>query len=96
VPSPAVSVIVNDVKSFKVSVIGEVARQARYELKSRTTFLDIVALVGGFTQFASRTQIVVLRHEGGKQTRIPVNYNRLINGDEENLPLRPGDIVIVP
>src|SRR5688572_21693387 len=97
VPSPAVTVIVNDVKSFKVSVIGEVMRPARYELKSRTSVLDVLALAGGFNQFAARTRIVVLRQEGDKKIRIPFNYNRVTSGsDEENVYLRPGDIVLVP
>jgi polysaccharide biosynthesis/export protein len=97
VPSPAVTVIVNDVKSFKVSVIGEVVKPARYELKSRTSVLDVLALAGGFNQFAARTRIVVLRQEGEKKVRIPFNYNRVTNGaDDENLYLRPNDIVLVP
>ena len=97
VPSPAVTVIVNDVKSFKVSVIGEVMKPARYELKSRTSVLDVLALAGGFNQFAARTRIVVLRQEGDKKIRIPFNYNRVTNGnDDENLFLRPNDIVLVP
>src|SRR5207247_9652415 len=50
-PTPEVSVIVNEVRSFKVSVMGEVARPARYELKSLTTVLDVLALAGGFNQF---------------------------------------------
>jgi polysaccharide export outer membrane protein len=97
VPSPAVTVIVNDVKSFKVSVIGEVVKPARYELKSRTSVLDVLALAGGFNQFAARTRVVVLRQEGDKRIRIPFNYNRVTNGsDEENVYLRPNDIVLVP
>lgn len=98
VPSPAVTVIVNDVRSFKVSVIGEVVRPARYELKSRTSVLDVLALAGGFNQFAARNRVVVLRQEGDKKIRIPFNYNRVTAGasDEENLYLRPGDIVLVP
>jgi len=97
VPSPAVTVIVNDVKSFKVSVIGEVFKPARYELKSRTSVLDVLALAGGFTQFASRTRVVVLRQEGEKRVRIPFNYNRVTNDSvEEDLYLKPNDIVIVP
>ena len=97
VPSPAVTVIVNDVKSFKVSVIGEVTKPARYELKSRTSVLDVLALAGGFTQFASRSKIVVLRPEGDKRTRIPFNYNQAASGSaEEDLYLKPNDIVLVP
>jgi polysaccharide export outer membrane protein len=97
VPSPAVSVIVNDVRSFKVSVIGEIVKPARYELKSRTTVLDILALAGGFTQFASRSKIVILRSEGTARKRIAFNYNKVVNGaDDENIALVSGDIVLVP
>jgi polysaccharide export outer membrane protein len=81
-----------------VSVIGEVIRPARYELKSRTSVLDVLALAGGFNQFAARTRIVVLRQEGDKKIRILFNYNKVTSGsaDEENIYLRPNDIVLVP
>ena len=94
-PSPEVSVIVTDVRSFKVSVIGEVARPGRYELKSWTTVLDVLALAGGFTQFAARSRIVILQPDGKTMKRIPFNYNK-IAGDQENFYLRNGDIVLVP
>jgi polysaccharide export outer membrane protein len=98
VPSPSVSVIVNEVRSFKVSVIGEVVRPARYELRSRTSVLDVLAMAGGFNQFAARTRIVILRQDGAKRMRINFNYNRVMSGDgdEESLYLRPGDIILVP
>jgi polysaccharide export outer membrane protein len=98
VPSPSVSVIVNEVRSFKVSVLGEVQRPARYELKSRTTVLDVLALAGGFNQFAARTRIVIIRHDGEKRQRILFNYNKVVSGgaDDENYYLQPNDIVLVP
>ena len=97
-PSPEVSVIVTDVRSFKVSVIGEVQKPARYELKSSTTVLDVLALAGGFNQFAARNRIIVLRPDRGTMTRIPFNYSRVISagGESENFYLRNGDIVLVP
>jgi len=95
VPSPEVSVIVTDVRSFKVSVIGEVARPSRYELKSWTTAVDALALAGGFTQFAARSRIVILRPDGATMKRIPFNYNKLA-GEQENFYLRNGDILLVP
>jgi polysaccharide export outer membrane protein len=94
-PNPEVSVIVSDIRSFKVSVIGEVIKPGRYELKSWTTVLDILAMAGGFTQFASRSKIVILHPEGATMKRIPFNYNR-IAGEQENFYLRNGDIVLVP
>jgi polysaccharide export outer membrane protein len=98
IPTPEVSVILTDVKSFKVSVIGEVSRPARYELKASTTVLDVLALAGGFTQFAARQKIVVLRPNGKAVARIPFNYHKVIagNGEQENFHLQPGDIVLVP
>lgn len=97
-PAPEVSVIVQEVRSFKVSVIGEVKSTGLYELKSWTTVLDVLAKVGGFSQFASRSRIVVLRREGKTMKRIPFNYNKVIveGGEQENFYLRPGDIVVVP
>lgn len=102
-PSPEVSVIVNDIRSFKVSVIGEVIRPGRYELRSATTALDVLAAAGGFSSFANRTKIVVLRPTSttigdASMKRIPFNYNRVISsgGEQENIYLQPGDIVLVP
>jgi polysaccharide biosynthesis/export protein len=95
-PTPEVSVIVTAINSFKVTVIGEVTRVGRYELKSWTTMLDLLAQAGGFTQFASRSRIVVLRANGKTMTRLPFNYNKVLSGDEENFYLLPGDIVLVP
>ncbi|HEV8586838.1 MAG TPA: polysaccharide biosynthesis/export family protein [Methylomirabilota bacterium] len=97
-PTPEVAVIVTEVRSFKVSVIGEVHKPARYELKSWTTVLDILALAGGLNEFAARTRIVILRNEGRGLRRIPFNYNKVVSsgGEAENFFLRPNDIVLVP
>jgi polysaccharide biosynthesis/export protein len=97
-PAPEVSVIVDDVRSFKVSVMGEVARPSRYELRSVTTVLDVLAQAGGFNQFANRSRIVILRPNGKTMTRIPFNYNKVVasGGEDENFYLQSGDIVLVP
>jgi polysaccharide export outer membrane protein len=94
-PSPEVSVIVTDIRSFKVSVIGEVTRPGRFELKSSATVLDVLAMAGGFTQFAARSKIVILQPDGPTMKRIPFNYNKLA-GEQENFYVRNGDIVLVP
>jgi polysaccharide export outer membrane protein len=98
-PVPEVSVIVVEVRSFKVSVMGEVLKPGRFELKSATTALDAIALAGGFSPFASRSRVVILRPTASAgMTRIPFNYNKVVaaGGEGENLWLRPGDIVLVP
>jgi polysaccharide export outer membrane protein len=95
-PGAEISVIVAEVNSFKVSVMGKVQRPDRYLLKGPTTVLDVLALAGGFNQFANRARLVVLRTDGDKQVRIPFNYNRVVAGEEENVYLRPNDIILVP
>ena len=98
VPAPEVSVIVREVRSFNVSVIGEIRAPGRYELKSRTTVLDVLARAGPFSDFASRARIFVLRPNGTTMKRIPFNYNKVIaaDGEAENFLVQPGDIVVVP
>jgi polysaccharide export outer membrane protein len=96
VPNPEVSVIVSDIRSLKVSVMGEVARPGRFELRSWVTVLDALALAGGFTQYASRSSIAILRADGATMKRIPFNYNKVADGQQENFYLRQGDIVLVP
>lgn len=95
-PNPEVSVIVTDVRSYKVSVVGEVARPGRYDLKTWTTVLDVLAMAGGFTQFASRSRIVILQPDGKGMKRIPFNYNKVVGGEQENFYVRNGDIIMVP
>jgi len=81
-----------------VSVIGEVPKPGRYELKSWTTVLDVIALAGGFSQFADRKRIVVLRQQEPKGLkRIAFNYNKVVTGDDQdNFFVLPGDVVLVP
>ena len=62
-PAAEVSVIVGEVQSFNVSLIGKVQRANRYKLKTPTTVLDLLALAGGFSDFADPDRIVVLRPE---------------------------------
>lgn len=106
-PSTEVSVIVGEVQSFKVTVIGNVQKPDRYRLGSPTTVLDILGLAGGFQEYANVERIVVLRPEPfivqGQQTghtfkRFRLNYKRLLTtgGESENFPLQSGDIVVVP
>ena len=98
-PNPEVSVIVTDVRSFRVSVMGEVQRPGVLLLKSSTTILEAIAMAGGFRDFASPSKIVVVRKDaGGATQKIPFNYNKAIrNGEaEDNIYLKTGDVIVVP
>src|SRR5262249_19370819 len=98
VPSAVVSVIVNKVESYSISVVGSVAKPGKFTLTSPTTVLEAIAMAGGLNEFASRRSITVLRSDGkGASTGIPFNYNNAVSGEaSENLVLRAGDVVVVP
>ena len=96
IPQPEVSVIVMEVRSFKVSVMGQVAKPGRYTLGSWATVADVLALGGGLTGFAGRSRITVVRAEGRSVRKIPFNYEKLASGEQTNFYVRPGDVVLVP
>jgi polysaccharide biosynthesis/export protein len=97
-PSPEVSVTVLEVRSYRVSVLGEVQKPGVLQLKAPTTVLEALALAGGFRDFASPSKIVIFRKNGRGQTeRLRFNYNRAVGtAGEDNVTLRSGDVVVVP
>lgn len=100
VQTPEVSVIVREVHSFKVSVMGEVKEPGRFDLSARATVLDVLAMAKGFTEFADKGRIVVLRREKGLTRLIPFEYHKIMSGGEsnsgrENFFVQPDDIVLV-
>jgi len=97
VPSPEVAVIVREVNSASVAVVGAVRTPGRYSIRSPSTVLELIAVAQGFTDFAARDRIVVLRRIGRIDTRIPFNYRNIADGSaQDNFFVRPGDIIVVP
>jgi polysaccharide export outer membrane protein len=97
IQSPEVSVVVREIHSLKVSVIGNVKAPGRYELKGAATVLDALALATGLNEFAARRKITILRRDGATQQRIRFDYDSAVKGDtEKNMLVKPGDIIIVP
>ena len=98
-PNPEVAVTVVEVKSYRVSVLGEVQKPGVLQLKADTTVLEAIALAGGFRDFASPGKIMILRKDGSGAThKIPFNYNRVVkdNRSQDNVTLKSGDVVVVP
>jgi polysaccharide export outer membrane protein len=99
IDSPAVTVIVQEVKSAKFNIVGEITRPGSYLLSQPTTVLDAIAVGGGLRDFAKRTHIYVLRtNADGSHSRLPFDYKDVIKGKKlsENVELRPGDTVVIP
>jgi polysaccharide export outer membrane protein len=97
IPSPEVSVIVREVHSVKVAVVGAVRMPGHYEVNSTATVLELIARAQGLTEFADRGRIVVLRQNGKTTKRIPFNYRKVAEGaEQDNFVVQPGDIIVVP
>jgi polysaccharide export outer membrane protein len=97
VQEPRVTVIVREVNSSRVFITGEVANPGAYPLRGRVSIVQAIALAGGFTDFADRDGIVVLRRGAQEGDYIPVSYTQLVDAPDKNEPLilRPGDTIIV-
>jgi polysaccharide export outer membrane protein len=97
-PNPEVSVIVMEMHSFNVSVLGQVQKAGRYQFSGPVTVLDALAEAGGITEFASPSDMYVLRHVGGTVKRISFNYSKVVASPDQNsnFSVQPGDILVVP
>ena len=96
IANPVVNVMVKEVKSPKISVLGEVKKPDVYKMPQKLSVLDAIALAGGFTEFAKPEKVVVIWNGSGAVQRIPVNVKKLLKaGRGEVFPLQPSDVVYV-
>lgn len=96
VNDPQVTVSVKAVKSRKVFLVGNVAKQGMYYLNGHMTVLEALTEAGGLGPFAKSKSIYILRKQDGKEIRLPFNYKKAVSGKAENPELMPGDMVVVP
>lgn len=95
---PPVTVQVQEVKSYKIYVVGEVNRPGEYAPSHEVTVLMGLSIAGGFTRFADPSRIVIVRRDARGERRIPFDYPAVVGSGrlEENIALELGDTVIVP
>lgn len=96
--NPEVTVIVTQINSQHVYILGEVTRSGGYVLLPGMTVLQAISNAGGLTQFANSKKIYVLRQDGAKQDKLFFNYKDVLAGKhaEQNILLKSGDTVVVP
>ncbi|THJ19407.1 MAG: sugar ABC transporter substrate-binding protein [Nitrospira sp. CG24E] len=98
--NPTVSIVVKEVNSYAIFVMGEVAKPGRYPLKSKTTLLQAITLASGLTSVASRNKMVIFRFgkDGDPLMKIKASYDDIVlrDGTDQNIELKPGDTIVVP
>jgi polysaccharide export outer membrane protein len=94
----SVTVIVREVNSQKVYLIGEVRREGPVKLAAPLTVLQALAEAGGVTDYAKRKRIYILRIADGRQAILPFDYDAVVRGEkvQQNVVLLPGDTIVVP
>jgi len=94
---PRVTVVVTQMNSQRVYILGEVLHSGAIPLLPNMTVLQALA-TAGFTQFANTKAIYVLRTQNGRQQKMPFNYRQAMKGEDmaQNISLKPGDTIVVP
>ena len=98
VQNPVVTVVVRQVNNNRAFITGQIAHPGPYVLSGPTTVLQLLAMAGGFTEFADRKHVLVMRVENGVQRSFSFNYDDVVKRRDltQNLILRVGDTVVVP
>jgi polysaccharide export outer membrane protein len=94
---PRVTVVVTQINSKRIYLVGEVLHVGATPMLPNMTVLQALSSAG-LNQFANTKRIYVLRTQNGKQQKLPVNYRKLVKGEqiEQNYLLQPGDTIVVP
>ena len=97
---PQVSIVVKEVNSYAIYVLGEVVKPGKYPLKSKTTLLQAITIASGLTPMAERNKIVVFRFakDGGGRIKMKASYDDIVlrDGSTQDIELKPGDQIVVP
>ncbi len=98
VTAPDVTVIVQETNSHTVTVVGGVLRSGQIPLTRDMRVIEAIATMGGFSAWAKKDRIKVIRNVDGKTVEYGFNYGAYTSGKspESNLLLMPGDTVVVP
>jgi polysaccharide export outer membrane protein len=92
---PVVSLVLKEINSPRITVLGEVRDPNVYKIGQRATVFDAIAMAGGFTEFAARSEVTVIRNGVTGVRRIQLDLRELVQGPGELFYLRPSDTVYV-
>lgn len=97
IQDPNVSVVISQIHSKVVYLLGEVVKRGPVEMTPGMTLLEAIASAGGLTDFANSKKVYILRNEAGIQLKIPANYKEALKGNPTlNVVLKSGDTIVIP
>jgi polysaccharide export outer membrane protein len=101
IQQPVVTVIVTNFVgpySQQIRVIGQASKPQALPYRQGMSLMDVLIAVGGLADFAAGNRASIVRNVDGRQMKIDVRLNDLVKkGDvSANMPVRPGDILVIP
>ena len=98
VPDVSLSMVVSQVNSMLIYVIGRVNNPGRFVLNTNVNVLQALAMAGGLNPFAKRGKIKIFREKGGETKTFAFDYDEVAKGEalEQNIRLHRGDVIVVP
>jgi len=96
IKDPHCAVIVIEPRSKRFYVEGQVMQPGQFLVDRDMYLTHVISLAGGFTEWANRSSIIVLRYAQDKQIRLEVDYTKIVKGKLKDIPIQPGDTIIVP
>ena len=98
VAEPHVTVTVRSAASKRFYILGEVVNTGEYPLTKNLTVLQAFTLAGGFTEWASKKEIILFRRDQGKETVLRIDYKDIVKGKDfsQNVEIQADDTIVVP
>ncbi len=93
--NPQLSVLVKDYFSQRITMEGAVKKPGVYPIAGGLSLLQAMAQAGGFDESASQT-VVLFRQVNGKRMAGRYDVSRIREGEDEDVQLQAGDVIIVP
>ncbi len=99
ITAPTVTVVLRQINSKLIYVIGEVQRQGALPMRADMRVIDALAIAGGFRPFANSNRVKIIRTQNGVgPVELVFNYDAFVDGTdlEQNVLLVAGDKIVVP
>lgn len=97
VEAPNVTITLANPASQRFYILGEVVNTGEYPITKKLTVMQAFALAGGFTEWASKNNILLIRRSDGQKTTITIKYKDILKGDfSKDIALKADDTIIVP
>jgi polysaccharide biosynthesis/export protein len=98
IPDAVVTVSVLELKGLRVYVTGQVRNPGQFLVGRYVDVIQAITLAGGFTPFADRRNVQIIRRVGPRETVFEFNYREIERGVNmsQNIMLQADDVVLVP